>query len=134
MEHGRQASVVASTLASRCCAHIRIRCATIARVRSLTRRGLIAGGLPLLGAGGALLHASCAPRAQRQNEPRHGHDHGGHANFRGGVAVDHGRNGFDPHEIVRDFDWGTTSRLATGRVMREWELTRSTRRSRSCPA
>ena len=40
-----------------------------------------------------------------------GHD-GGHANFRGGVAVDHVRNGFDPHEIVRDFDWGTTTPAA----------------------
>ena len=49
-----------------------------------------------------------------------GHD-GGHANFRGGVAVDHAGNGFDPHEIVRDFDWGTTTRV-NGRVVREWEL------------
>jgi FtsP/CotA-like multicopper oxidase with cupredoxin domain len=36
--------------------------------------------------------------------------------------VDHMANGFDPHEIVRDFDWGTTRRLASGRVVREWEL------------
>ena len=47
---------------------------------------------------------------------------GGHANFRGGVAVDHVANGFDPHEIVRDFDWGTTSRLPNGRTLREWKL------------
>ena len=36
--------------------------------------------------------------------------------------VDHTRNGFDPSEIVRDFDWGTTRRLPDGRVLREWEL------------
>ena len=31
-------------------------------------------------------------------------------------------NGFDPTEILRDFDYGTTRRLASGRVLREWEL------------
>ena len=103
---------------------MRVRYATIAAVSSLTRRGLIAGGLPLLGAGGALLHASGARGHSGQMTPAaNGHDHGGHANFRGNVAVDHARNGFDPHEIVRDFDWGTTTRMANGRVVREWELT-----------
>ncbi len=92
-------------------------------MRSLTRRGLIAGGLPLLGAGGALLHASGARgHSVQAGSLANGHDHGGHANFRGSVAVDHARNGFDPHELVRDFDWGTTRRLANGRVVREWEL------------
>jgi FtsP/CotA-like multicopper oxidase with cupredoxin domain len=92
-------------------------------VSSLTRRGLIAGGLPLVGAGAALLHTSGARGHSGQMTQGNGHDHGGHANFRGNVAVDHTRNGFDPHEIVRDFDWGTTTRMATGRVVREWELT-----------
>ena len=44
----------------------------------------------------------------------------GHANFRG--KVDHKRNGFDPHQILRDFDWGTTRKLPNGRTVREWEL------------
>jgi FtsP/CotA-like multicopper oxidase with cupredoxin domain len=52
-----------------------------------------------------------------------GEEHGaGHASFRAGGTVDHATNGFDPHEVVRDFDWGTTRRLASGRVQREWEL------------
>jgi FtsP/CotA-like multicopper oxidase with cupredoxin domain len=46
---------------------------------------------------------------------------GGHAGFRGG-PVDHASNGFDPSVVVRDFDWGTTRRLPSGRVLREWEL------------
>ncbi len=91
----------------------------------LTRRRLIAGGIPLLGAGGALLHASTAgghSAATAQGHNGHaGHD-SGHANFRNNVAVDHVANGFDPHELVRDFDWGTTRRLASGRVLREWTL------------
>ena len=83
---------------------------------SLTRRGLIGAGL----AGGALLGASRAGGHAASHA--HATAHGGHANFRGGVAVDHVANGFDPHEIVRDFDWGVTSRTASGRVIRSWEL------------
>jgi FtsP/CotA-like multicopper oxidase with cupredoxin domain len=49
-----------------------------------------------------------------------GHDEMGHASFRG--AVDFAGNGFDPHEVLRDFDWGRTTRLPSGRVLREWEL------------
>jgi FtsP/CotA-like multicopper oxidase with cupredoxin domain len=37
-------------------------------------------------------------------------------------TVDPSVNGFDPQEILRDFDWGTTRRTATGRTIREWEL------------
>ena len=47
--------------------------------------------------------------------------HGGHASFRGG-EVDHAANGFDPHVVVRDFDWGTTSKLGDGRTLREWTI------------
>ena len=42
--------------------------------------------------------------------------------FRTGDAVDHAANGFNPTEILRDFDWGKTTRLASGRVLREWTL------------
>jgi FtsP/CotA-like multicopper oxidase with cupredoxin domain len=41
--------------------------------------------------------------------------------FRPGV-VDHAANGFHPTEILRDFDWGETRRLPSGRVLREWTL------------
>lgn len=42
--------------------------------------------------------------------------------FREGATVDNAANGFDPTEILRDFDWGTTSRLPNGQVLREWEI------------
>ncbi len=51
--------------------------------------------------------------------------HGGGINgptFRKGATVDHAANGFDPTAMVRDFDWGTTRRLPSGRVLREWEI------------
>ncbi|MEK6251613.1 MAG: multicopper oxidase domain-containing protein [Actinomycetota bacterium] len=46
-----------------------------------------------------------------------------HSGFQsGGPEVNHASNGFDPSELVRDFDWGRTRPLASGRVLREWEL------------
>jgi FtsP/CotA-like multicopper oxidase with cupredoxin domain len=99
-------------------------------VAQLTRRKLLAGSVPALGAGAALLHAAVPHThpwdAQAQAASAHGahagHDDG-HANFRDARTVDHRANGFDPHAILRDFDWGTTSRLPNGRTLREWELT-----------
>ncbi len=59
------------------------------------------------------------------NGTNHATTHGGGAAgpmFRDGATVDHAANGFDPTAILRDFDWGTTSRLPDGRVLREYEL------------
>ncbi len=42
--------------------------------------------------------------------------------FRGGATVDHRANGFNPTEILRDFDYGETRRLASGRLLRQWTL------------
>jgi FtsP/CotA-like multicopper oxidase with cupredoxin domain len=37
-------------------------------------------------------------------------------------AVDHARNGFNPHEILTDFDGGITSKDRSGRTVREYEF------------
>ncbi|MDX6680066.1 MAG: hypothetical protein QOG94_105, partial [Solirubrobacteraceae bacterium] len=83
--------------------------------------------VPALGLGAAALHATIPhahgtaaaaaaaghdmhDMAGMPMQAPHAAGHGGHAGFRGG-EVDHRANGFDPHAIVRDFDWGTTSRL-----------------------
>lgn len=109
---------------------------------NISRRRLLAGGVPLLGAGAAALHSS-VPHAHpwgteaqaadpgtahggANGAPAAGHG-GGHASFRAGRRVDHRANGFDPHELVRDFDWGVTGRGADGRTVREWELIASDR-------
>jgi FtsP/CotA-like multicopper oxidase with cupredoxin domain len=42
--------------------------------------------------------------------------------FRGGLNVDHEANGFNPTDTLRDFDYGKTRRLASGRLLREWHL------------
>src|SRR5262245_2075512 len=64
--------------------------------------------------------------------PGSGAEHGGASALHGGGAagptfapgtqVDHARNGFHPTEMLRDFDWGETRRLANGRLLREWTL------------
>ncbi len=92
----------------------------------LTRRRLIAAG-GLSGAAAVLAsHGGTAtgqdPHATHGGAGHPGHGGSGHADFRDGRTVDHAFNGFDPHELVRDFDWGRTTRTASGRVIREWEL------------
>jgi FtsP/CotA-like multicopper oxidase with cupredoxin domain len=64
------------------------------------------------------------PPAQAAEMPgmeSHGGGPGIGMGFRGG-SVDHLANGFDPSQVVRDFDWGTTRQLADGRVLREWNI------------
>lgn len=116
---------------------IEVRCAIISRMAEVTRRRLLAGSLPVLGAGALALHEKVQhPHPWGADAHAQGVDHGaahgeatpmsgvhpeGHANF-SGPAINHAANGFDPHEILRDFDWGTTRRLASGRVLREWTL------------
>ncbi len=109
-------------------------------MKKVTRRRLLAGGaaagaLPLLHevVPHQVLHDQLASAAGG-HEGHEGHEgvegsgmsgHGGGVEgptFQQGGAVDHAANGFDPDEILRDFDWGETSRLPDGRVLREWEI------------
>jgi FtsP/CotA-like multicopper oxidase with cupredoxin domain len=96
---------------------------------------MLASLAPVLGAGAAAKAGLLTPNgaAQARETPSqaalakaaaNAHDHGGgdHPGFREGATVDHGANGFDPTDILRDFDHGKTRRLASGRVLREWEL------------
>jgi FtsP/CotA-like multicopper oxidase with cupredoxin domain len=107
--------------------------------RGISRRKLLAGGViatPTL----ALLHETIphqglhnalggdqatpaqAAMAHGAHSTDSGHAAGGHAAFAAGREVDHAANGFNPTDLLRDFDYGTTTRLASGRVLREWEL------------
>jgi len=93
----------------------------------LSRRNLLAG-IPVLGAlpfaRGALAaeheHAGHAATTAAAPPKAHaGHGDGTHVGTVG--SVDHRANGFDPQEILRDFDGGTVRREG-GRTVREWEL------------
>jgi FtsP/CotA-like multicopper oxidase with cupredoxin domain len=83
-------------------------------------------------AGAAVLHKA-VPHAHPWDSDAHaasGHGHemtagNGHAGHTTAHAAFDGAsvsNRFDPHEILRDFDYGKTSRLPNGRTLREWEL------------
>jgi FtsP/CotA-like multicopper oxidase with cupredoxin domain len=71
-------------------------------------RGAAAAPDPGAAGGGASTHA--------------GHEGFVHASFQKGREVDHRANGFDPTAILRDFDYGRTRRMASGRVLREWTI------------
>jgi FtsP/CotA-like multicopper oxidase with cupredoxin domain len=92
--------------------------------RRLLAGGTIAAGLPILhkvlphrG-----LHGDTAVAAGGPNGGGHGAGAHRASPVRPGRSVDHRANGFNPTEMLRDFDWGRTRRLPGGRVLREWEL------------
>lgn len=102
--------------------------------RKISRRKLLgaaaavpaAGGLhSLLGGGGIAAGKSVGDGSTGADGGAAGHaGHGDftHATFAPGREVDHARNGFNPTEMLRDFDYGKTRRLPSGRVLREWEI------------
>jgi FtsP/CotA-like multicopper oxidase with cupredoxin domain len=102
----------------------------------LTRRRLLAGSAVASVPAIAALHETIPHeglhRALGGEADAAAATHGAHAagasggmamhNGFGSAAVDHRANGFDPSELVRDFDLGRTRRLPGGRVLREWTL------------
>ncbi|MEF2278391.1 multicopper oxidase domain-containing protein [Deinococcus sp. YIM 134068] len=55
--------------------------------------------------------------------PVKGGAHAGHGNNLMVGKVDHARNGFDPMEVLTDWDTGQVSRLPSGQVLREYTMT-----------
>jgi FtsP/CotA-like multicopper oxidase with cupredoxin domain len=97
--------------------------------QGISRRHLLGGAAAaapaVVGIGGLLKSGADPERALAGETAPRGHaGHGEfpHATFATGTAVDHRANGFNPTELLRDFDYGKTRRLASGRVLREWEI------------
>jgi len=97
----------------------------------LGRRQLLGGGA--VAAAGALTALNPAGDRSAAQSASAGHPgmrngmkgHGGGAagaTMRKGAIVDHRANGFNPTDVLRDFDEGRTRRLASGRTLREWEI------------
>ena len=95
----------------------------------LSRRKFLSRGVPLAVAGVAASravrpgpHDGAAPAfaASSAGQGHTGTAGQGHTGTVG--AVDPAVNGFDPHEILRDFDRGTTRQGPDGRTIREWRL------------
>jgi manganese oxidase len=81
--------------------------------------------LKRVGAAGALGGAAVLGRAELLNaqESHSGHDISAHHAGHGAVGrVDHARNGFDPMDILTDFDGGAVSTDSSGRTVREYEF------------
>jgi len=93
-------------------------------VKSAISRRKMLGGAAVAGASlpvfGGLLRGSDGDRARAAEHS--GHDGFAHASFAAGRSVNHRANGFHPTELLRDFDYGKTRRLASGRLLREWEI------------
>ena len=93
----------------------------------VSRRQLLGGGaLAAAGAATALgTRGGSAVAAQSYSPDTGAMAHGGGMSgptFRKGGRIDHRANGFNPTEVLRDFDMGKTTRMSSGRVLREWEL------------
>jgi FtsP/CotA-like multicopper oxidase with cupredoxin domain len=66
--------------------------------------------------------SAAAPSASGMPADHTSHANFPHASFAHGRPVDHRANGFNPTEVLRDFDYGKTRRLASGRLLREWTI------------
>ncbi len=107
--------------------------------KRVSRRRLLAGGA-LAGVSLPILHELVPHGGIHEAISGSGHDaaaattgaaaHPGHgetgallhATFAAGTEVDHKANGFNPTEMLRDFDYGQTRRLPGGRTLREYTI------------
>ncbi len=98
--------------------------------KKLSRRDLLKlGGFGLLSAAGGVVafnnvNASHNHPLQAETPTpgtSHQHDGTGHG-LPGAGDVDHEKNGFNPGEILYDFDYGKVSTLPNGQTLREYEI------------
>jgi FtsP/CotA-like multicopper oxidase with cupredoxin domain len=92
----------------------------------LSRRDFVrAGALTVLGAAGAATLAQTANRVDAAPPFQGGHDGAIHEAHGMGTTigeVDHARNGFNPTDILTDFDYGRVSTLENGQTLREYDF------------
>jgi manganese oxidase len=96
----------------------------------LTRRHALAALAPVLGAPAIAKLAGVAEAADG-HDMHASHDRGAggagnagsaHAGFAPGRRVNYAANGFDPNQVLRDFDQGKVTRTATGKRVCEWTV------------
>lgn len=95
---------------------------------SLTRRNFIkAGGLTLFGALGSLAFGKANTHtrhvtSQDQETPPTAMQHNHEAMPMAVGEVDHAANGFNPSDLLTDFDYGDVSTLENGQTLREYRI------------
>ena len=93
--------------------------------KKFSRRDFIkAGGLSLLGATGAAALSQTKKGAQAAPPPLilQGGEHDSHDQLGTVGEVDHAANGFDPTELLYDWDYGEVSTLPNGQTLREYQI------------
>jgi manganese oxidase len=93
--------------------------------RRLTRRNFLRAGVG--GTAGLITAGVLAEAALMQETPTAvpTAEHSGHTADMSEMlmgAVDHERNGFDPMQMLVDWDYGTVSEMPDGRTLREYEI------------
>jgi FtsP/CotA-like multicopper oxidase with cupredoxin domain len=95
--------------------------------RSLGRREFLKAGLLSSGLATTAMALKSSliptdPSAIGPNSPEKNENHG-HSGSMGTVGtVDHEANGFDPHEMLTDWDFGEVSTLPNGQTLREYQI------------
>lgn len=88
--------------------------------KNLSRRDFLkAGAATLLGTAGAVALGQAARRVSAASPSQMSH---GDAMAMVIGEVDHLRNGFNPSDILTDFDYGRFSTLENGQILREYDL------------
>ena len=93
--------------------------------KKLSRREFLkAGALGLAGTLGVAAAGKLAsnPPAGHGQHDGPGHDGGPHGMAGPVGEVDHEKNGFNPSELLTDFDYGKVSRMPSGQRLREYEI------------
>lgn len=88
----------------------------------LSRRTAMTAG-SLLGVAGALLGSGMVTLVKADDDPALPLHPGDHGDNRVIGEVNHGRNGFNPDDILTDFDFGSVVTDSDGRRIREWTIT-----------
>src|SRR5690349_2807172 len=92
--------------------------------QGISRRGFVTGGVAaLLGAVGIkALSSAGTPTVRAAYNDMMDHDGSGHGSNMMEGTVNHERNGFDPMQMLVDWDYGKVSTLANGQTLREYEF------------
>lgn len=91
--------------------------------------GALATGFAAFGEGARGAFAAPGPAGHGAGQPHQqppppvsGGAHGGHSGAGMVGEVDHAANGFNPTDLLGDFDFGKVSRLANGQTLREYTI------------
>jgi FtsP/CotA-like multicopper oxidase with cupredoxin domain len=89
---------------------------------AISRRLLLGAGALLGGTAAARVALGQTPPPDTQTHTGATHGQAAHGGMITVGEVDHARNGFDPHQMLTDWDTGTVTRLPDGRVLREFDI------------